>query len=108
MHELYLIAGMGIITFLIRYSLIAISGQVTLSDAFSRALRYVPPTVLTAIVVPAVLSPDQSVAFGLANARLIGALAALGVGLWRKQLLLTILVGMSVFFGWQWLVLPLL
>jgi branched-subunit amino acid transport protein len=30
-----------------------------------------------------------------------GAIAAVAVGLWRKNLLLTIAVGMGVFFLWQ-------
>jgi branched-subunit amino acid transport protein len=64
-------------------------------------LRYVPPAVLTAIVFPAVLMPEATLAITPTNARLIGAVAAFLVGIWQKNLLLTIVVGMVVFMAWQ-------
>ena len=99
MNEFLLISSMAIVTFGIRYPVLALSGRFRISEQFLRVLGYVPPAVLTAIVVPTVLMPagDQL----LLSARLIGAIAALGVGLWRKNLLLTIGVGMAVFWGWQ-------
>lgn len=104
MNEFLLILGMATITFLIRYPVLAMSGRIQLSPRFLQLLRYVPPTVLTAIVVPAVLMPNQELWIDYTNARLIGAIAAITVAFWRKNLLLTIVVGMAVFFLWQWLV----
>jgi branched-subunit amino acid transport protein len=106
MNEFFLILGMALVTFLIRYPIIALSGRMTLSPTFLQLLSYVPPTVLTAIVVPAVLIPDgEKVLFSYTNARFIGAIVAVVVGLWRKNLLLTIVASMVVFFIWQWIVL---
>jgi branched-subunit amino acid transport protein len=101
MNEFWLIGGMAIVTFLIRYPVLALSGKFQLSEGFLQMLRYVPPAVLTAIVVPAVLMPQDQLLLSYTNARLVGAIAAVGVGLWRKNLLLTIVVGMAVFLGWQ-------
>jgi branched-subunit amino acid transport protein len=101
MNEVWLIGGMALATFLIRYPVIAMSGRLNLSPQFLQMLRYVPPAVLTAIVFPAVLMPDATLAITPINARLMGAIAALVVGLWRQNLLLTIVVGMAVFFVWQ-------
>ncbi|NEQ33263.1 MAG: AzlD domain-containing protein [Leptolyngbya sp. SIO4C5] len=101
MPEIALIGGMALVTFLIRYPLLAMSGRFTLSPRLLQALNYVPPAVLTAIVVPAVLVEENAVWLGLDNPRLIGAIAALAVGLWRKNLLLTIIVGMGAFLLWQ-------
>lgn len=102
MHEVYLIGGMAIVTFLIRYTALALSGRMKLSPQFLRLLSYVPPAVLTAIVVPAVLIPTgAAIDFNYTNARLVGAIAALFVGFWRQNLLLTIVVGMLAFFSWQ-------
>jgi len=104
MNEFYLIGGMALITFAIRYPLLAVSERIQLSPQFLQILRYVPPAVLTAIVVPAVLiSTKDEVCLSYTNARLVGAIAALLIGYWRKNLLLTIVVGMLVFFSWQWL-----
>jgi branched-subunit amino acid transport protein len=104
MNEFLLIGGMAIVTFAIRYPVLALSGRFQLSERFLQILRYVPPVVLTAIVVPTVLMPNHQLAVSYTNARLVGAIAALLVGLWRKNLLLTIVVGMTVFLGWQFVV----
>ena len=100
-NEVMLLGGMTLVTFLVRYPLLAMSGRLTLPPKLLQALNYVPPAVLTAIVVPAVLVEGNSLWLGWTNPRLIGALAALSVGLWKKNLLLTILVGMGVFLLWQ-------
>jgi len=106
MNEFLLITGMTLVTFGIRYCMFALSGRIRLSQSFLNALRYVPPVVLTAIVVPAVLMPSgESLELGLANARLVGAIAAFTTGWFTRNLLLTIVIGMAVIFGWQWLVL---
>ena len=100
--ELLLVLGMAAVTFGIRYVLLALSGRIALSPGLTQALRFVPPTVLTAIVVPAVLFPDGTLWLGADNARLIGAIATTVVALWQKNLLLTIVVGMAAFLIWQW------
>ncbi|MCU0523344.1 MAG: AzlD domain-containing protein [Elainella sp. Prado103] len=106
MNELWLISGMAVVTFAIRYPIVAMSGRLKMAPWFLQLLCYVPPTVLTAIVVPEVLMPNDVLWVDPTNARLIGLLAAIGVGYWRKNLLLTIVVGMIVFLGWQWLLAP--
>ncbi|ESA34516.1 branched-chain amino acid transport [Leptolyngbya sp. Heron Island J] len=100
-NEIILLGGMTLVTFLVRYPLLAMSGRITLPPRLLQALNYVPPAVLTAIVVPTVLVEENNLWLSSDNPRLIGALAALGIGLWKKNLLLTILVGMGVFLLWQ-------
>ena len=101
MAEVLIIAGMAIATFSIRYIMFGLSKAITLSSSLLNALRYVPPVVLTAIVVPEVLMSEGTVQLNYMNARLIGAIAACIVGGITRSLLLTILVGMVAFFGWQ-------
>ena len=104
MNELYLVGGMALLTFLIRYGLIGMSGQIKLSSSVIQMLRYVPPAVLTAIVAPAVLMPSgNQLMLSYTNARLVGAITAILVSYWTKNLLLTIVLGMLAFFSWQWL-----
>ena len=104
MNELYLIGGMALLTFLLRYGLIGMSGRIKLSSSVIQMLRYVPPAVLTAIVTPAVLMPSgDRLMLSYTNARLIGAITAILVSYWTKNLLLTIVLGMLAFFSWQWL-----
>lgn len=104
MNEGLLILSMAIATFSIRYLMFGASNRITLSPNLLKALRYVPPVVLTAIVVPEVLLSKGCLSIGPTNARLIGAIAAITISYSTRNLLLTILIGMAVFFGWQSLI----
>ena len=91
-----LIAVGGLTTFALRYSLIGLLGRAEFPPALRRALRYVPPAVLTAIIAPALLAPDGQVDLSLANARLLAGTAAILIALLTRRTLLTLLVGMAV------------
>ena len=105
MNEWYLIAGMALVTFLIRYIMHPVAGRMVFPRLLERMLAYVPPAVLTAIILPAVIFPDGTGAqVSLENPYLVGSVAAAVTGWVTKNLLLTILFGMGVFLGWQWLV----
>jgi branched-subunit amino acid transport protein len=98
----YLVGTMALVTFLIRYLLLPLSGRIELSGGLRRALRYVPPAVLTAIVVPFALIPDgRELQFSLANPYLVGAGLTLAIGWLSRHLLLTIVGGMACFWGWR-------
>lgn len=98
-----MIAGMALVTFGIRYIMFPISGRFQFPELFKRGLRYVPPAVLTAIIVPSVLMPTgETLNLTLSNPYLIGALAACIIGGLFKNLLLTIVVSIVVFMGFQW------
>ena len=99
--EVLIVFGMAIATFSIRYFSFGASDRIQLSPTVLNALRYVPPVVLTAIVMPEVLLPEGSLQLTIENARLVGAIAAFTTGILTKNLLLTIIIGMSAFFIWQ-------
>lgn len=106
MNEVLLIAGMALVTFAVRYPVLALVGKIPLPDRVFQALRYVPPAVLAAIIVPAVLLPEgrETIFISPMNARLVAALAA-GLVAWRtKSLLVTILVGMATLWLWGWII----
>jgi len=84
----------GLITYAERLSLIVPLGRVTLPPVLVRGLRFVPPAVLTAIIVPELLLPRGELDFSLGNARLLaGALAAV-VAWWSRNVILTVVSGM--------------
>ncbi len=104
METVFLVTGMALVTFSIRYLLLPLSGRVTFSNGMQRALKYVPPAVLTAIIVPAALISDgQTFQLSWHNAYLVGAVATVVIGKLSKNLLITIIGGMAVFALWQWL-----
>lgn len=101
MNEFALIFGMALVTFAIRYPVLALVGKIPLPERMLQALRYVPPAVLAAIIVPAVLIPEgTALAITPQNARLAAALAAIIVAWRTKNLLLTIIVGMAALWVW--------
>jgi len=106
MNELALILGMFLVTFSVRYALFAVAGRVHFPAWLSSALGFVPPAVLTAIIVPAVLMPRGELWLSPTNPWLLAALVAAMVALVRRDLLTTILVGMAAFmllrFGLGW------
>jgi branched-subunit amino acid transport protein len=109
MNELFLITGMALVTFAIRYSMFLVAGRVEFPAKLVKALRYVPPAVLTAIIVPAVLIPTgEGVNFSYTNAYLVGGLVAFGISWFSQNLLLTIVLGMAAFWGWQWILTTIL
>lgn len=64
------------------------------------ALGFVPVTVLTAIIVPMVVSPHGGTAeLTWRNPQLVGALAAVLVSAATRRPLVTIAVGLAVFFS---------
>ena len=93
-----IISGMFVVTFGVRFVLFARAHKVVMPDFLERALKFVPVAVLTAIITPMILMPDQQVDMSLFNPWLLGGIAAFAVGIWRQQQLLTILVGVIVFF----------
>jgi branched-subunit amino acid transport protein len=100
----WLIAGMVVVTYAVRWPVMALVGRIDLPEGVLRALKYVPPAVLTAIVVPGVLMPAGTVDLSWQNAYLIGGIAAAVVAWRSRSLLATILLGMAVFLGWRFFV----
>ena len=90
-----LIAG-GALTYLTRLSFIFLFGIIDPPEVLKRALRFVPPAVLSAIVFQELLIRDGAVFLSLGNARLLAGIAAILVGLRSKNSLLVIATGMIV------------
>lgn len=97
-NEVFLILGMAIVTFGIRFSLLAFADRITLPDMLKQSLKYIPPAVLTAITVPAVLMPGGEIRFSLENPYLIAGILATIAATVSKNLLITILIGLLAFF----------
>ncbi len=103
METVYLITGMFFVTFSIRYGLLPLSGRIRFSPGVQRALSYVPPAVLTAIIVPMALIPDgQTLQVSIANPYLVGTVFTVLIGWFSKNLMVTIVGGMAVFGMCQW------
>ncbi len=88
----------GLITFGIRFSLIYLFGKFHIPETLRKALHYVPPAVLSAIVFPELLLHGGALDISFQNERLIAGLIAVLVAWFSRNTLLTILVGMLALF----------
>jgi branched-subunit amino acid transport protein len=89
-----IIIGMGVITYAIRLSMIVMSGQIQFGDHLQRALRFVPPAVLSAIILPEMVQPGGTLDISLGNERLLAGLIAIVVAWFTKNMIWTVAVGM--------------
>jgi branched-subunit amino acid transport protein len=85
----------GLLTFAMRFSFIYAFGRIQIPPAIHRALRFVPPAVLSAIVFPEVLMSNGRIDAGLGNHRLAAAIVAVIAAVWTKKTLPTIAAGMA-------------
>lgn len=89
-----IIIGMGLITYAIRLSMIVLSEQIALGPNLQRALRYVPPAVLSAIILPEMVQPGGVLDISLGNDRLLAGLIAIVVAWFTKNVIWTVAIGM--------------
>ena len=94
----------GLLTFGMRLSFIYLFGRFQVPQAMRRALRFVPPAVLSAIVFPELLMPSGKFDLSLGNDRLLAGLVAVLVAWWTRNTLLTILAGMAALLILQFVI----
>jgi branched-subunit amino acid transport protein len=95
------IVAAGVLTFLTRLSFIVLLGRWQPPEILRRALRYVPPAVLSAIIFPELMMQNGQMAWTLNNPRLLAGLVAGLVGWGTRNVFLTIAAGMLALYGFQ-------
>ena len=86
---------MGLVTYGLRLSLIGLLGRFEVPPLISRGLRFVPPAVLSAIIVPELVQPTGALNLSLGNLRLVAGVLAIVVAWRTRNVLLTVGVGMA-------------
>ena len=84
----------GLITFGMRFSLIFLFGKFEIPETMRKALHYVPPAVLSAIIFPELLYQSNQLDFSFGNTRLLAGIVAILVAWYSKNTLINILAGM--------------
>lgn len=85
----------GMLTYGQRLSFIALWERLHMPPWLRRALRFVPITVLVALIVPDVLMMEGSLHVSPENDRLLAGLLAAAVAWRTRNVLATIVVGMA-------------
>ena len=97
-----MILGTSAVTFLLRFSFLGTVKPHAFPPRFLEALRFVPPAVFAAIVVPFVLIRNETIDFTPDNPRLLAAVAALGVAWFTRSITWTLVGGMVALWIVQW------
>ena len=97
---LFAVIGLG--TFLLRASFLAFTGRSARLTNLERFLKFVPVTVLPALIVPALVFREGVLDFSLYNPRLVAGLAAIVVARKTGNVVATLAVGMGTLWLLQW------
>jgi branched-subunit amino acid transport protein len=95
------VAGAGAVTFALRLSFIALLGRIEIPPLLSRALRFVPAAVFTAVVIPLLFYVDGVVEVSLGNERLLAGLVAVLIAWRTRSVPLTLVGGMAMLWTLQ-------
>jgi branched-subunit amino acid transport protein len=97
------LAGMAVVTFALRASLLVLPERIRLPLLLRRALRYVPAAVLTVIWAPELLLRSGSLNLAVDNHRLLAGIVAIAVA-WRfRRTFVTIAAGLLALHFFDWL-----
>jgi branched-subunit amino acid transport protein len=90
-----MILGLGATSIATRGSFVLFLTRFEVPRPVQRALRFVPPAVFTALVVPELVFAGGQLSVGPGNLKLVAALVAVPVAWRTKSTTATILVGMA-------------
>ena len=97
-----MICGAAAITFLLRFSFLGTLQPDAIPPRVREVLRFVPPAVLAAIVVPALAIRDGAIQLAVSTPRPAAALVALVVAWLTRSVIWTIAAGMAALWLAQW------
>lgn len=104
MSEIWVVMlSVGVLTFLTRLSFIYLLDKWQPPELVTRALRFVPVAVLTAIFIPEMALRNGELVLPLENIRLMAGIIAILVAWRTKSTLWTIGVGMISFWALTWM-----
>ena len=95
------IVGVGVLNYLSRLSFVAFFANRQMPPLLARSLRYVPAAMLTALVLPMIVTaPDGTDHF--ASPRVAAAVVAGVVGFRTHRTLPTLVAGMAALYAIEW------
>ncbi len=95
-HKVWLtVLGMAVVTYLCRLLPFVFLGGVTFRPGVAAWMRYVPVAILSSFVVPQLFVPAESVVGLGLNFALIAAVPTVLAGIFTRNLLFAVLVGVS-------------
>ena len=88
----------GIITFLLRFSMIALIKENSLSEKTKIVLSYVPSAVFPAIIFPAIFLDNNGLLDLENNPKILASIIAIIAGFMSKNIIATIFAGLASYW----------
>ena len=98
MSDWALIVSCGIITFLTRFSMIALLKKEMFNDRARQVLSYVPTAIFPAIIFPAIFLDNTGLIQIEDNPKILAAVIAMIIGIMTKNILATIFSGLASYW----------
>ena len=99
MSNITLIIYCGLITFLTRFSMIALLKKEMFNDRIREVLSYVPSAIFPAIIFPAIFLDNNGSILIEDNPKILAAIIATVVGVFTKNILATIFSGLGSYWA---------
>ncbi len=98
MSDWFLIIYCGLITYLTRFSMIALLKKEMFNDRIREVLSYVPSAIFPAIIFPAIFLDDLGVFQFEENPKIIAGAIAMIIGILSKNIIATIFTGLASYW----------
>ena len=89
----------GIITYLMRMTMVALVDRDLLGERIKEVLAYVPSAVFPAIIFPGIFINDYGTFIEMNDPKIFGAIIAILVGYFSRNVIATILSGLSSYWA---------
>ena len=99
MSNLALIIYCGLITFLTRFTMIAVLKKEMFNDRIREVLSYVPSAIFPAIIFPAIFLDNNGLIQLEDNPKILAAIIAMSVGIFSRNVLATIFSGLASYWA---------
>ena len=93
-----LIIYCGLITYLTRFSMIALIKKEMFNDKIREILSYVPSAIFPAIIFPAIFLDEMGILQLNENPKIFAAIIAMIIGILSKNILATIFSGLASYW----------
>jgi len=93
-----LILYCGLITYLTRFSMIALIKKEMFNDRIREVLSYVPSAIFPAIIFPAIFLDNSGLILTEDNPKIIAAVIATIIGIFSRSIIATIFSGLASYW----------
>ena len=98
MSDWTLIIYCGLITFLTRFSMIALLKKEMFNDRIREVLSYVPSAIFPAIIFPAIFLDNTGFIQLEENPKILAAIIAMVIGIFTRNIIATIFSGLTTYW----------